>query len=233
MGLPQCFHSTCPEEQFWKKTSKNIVFHLSFLEVEQTISACCRNFFNCCQNCILGVPRNMSGKKFLFSKIKVSYLFRTISEPFPAFIQDIFVTISKIAFHLSIGTVWGKQIRKKNMIFSSFSDNVLKKKWPVVKHFEQASSKQQSTRPRVRKVFLVKKKVKPFPDIQPKFIGHLSQSLRRGCQNWIQHKQRILSRENLLFLRSYTFFIKILLWVNKSQPSCIKLLSDWSKNCIS
>ena len=117
MGLPQCFHSTCPEEQFWKKTSKNNVFLLSFLEVEQTISACCRNFFSCCRNCILGVPRNMSGKKFLFSKIKNSYLFRTISAHFPAFIQDIFVTISKIAFHLSIGTIWGKQIRK-NIWFS-------------------------------------------------------------------------------------------------------------------
>ena len=80
--------------------------------------------------------------------------------------------------------------------------------------------------------FSVKRKFKPFTDIQPTFIGHLSQKMRRGCQNWIQHKQRIMSRENLLFPRSYTFYIKILLWVKSFHPSCKALLSDLSKNCI-
>ena len=37
--------------------------------------------------------------------------------PFPAFFQDISVTTVKIAFHLSVGTIWGKQIRKKSYDF--------------------------------------------------------------------------------------------------------------------
>ena len=80
--------------------------------------------------------------------------------------------------------------------------------------------------------FSVKRIFEPFPDIQPNFIGHLSQSLRRGCQNWIQHERRIMSRENLLFPRSYTFFIKFLLWVKYFHPSSKELLSDLSKNCV-
>ena len=50
-----------------------------------------------------------------------------MSENFPALSQDVFVGIVKNAFHLSIGTIWGKKIRKKIMTFSSFSDNALKK----------------------------------------------------------------------------------------------------------
>ena len=80
--------------------------------------------------------------------------------------------------------------------------------------------------------FSVKRIFEPFPDIQPNFIGQSSQSLRRGCQNWIQHKQRIMSRENLLFPQSYTFFIKFLLWVKNFHPSPRELLSDLSKNCV-
>ena len=77
----------------------------------------------------------------------------------------------------------------------------------------------------------VKRKFKPFPDIQPKLNGHLSQSLRRGCQNWIQHKQRIMSRKKTV-LKTLHFFIKFQLWVKNSQPWCKKLLSDLSENCI-
>ena len=54
-----------------------------------------------------------------------------MTERFPAFFQDIFVTIVKIAFHLSKVTIWGKQTRKKTYDFLfSISDNELKKIGP-------------------------------------------------------------------------------------------------------
>ena len=79
-------------------------------------------------------------------------------EPFPAFAQDIFVTIVEIAFHLSIGTIWGKQLTKKVYDFLLIFGQLAEKNWPVVKYFEQGSSKQQTILPRVRNVFLGKKK---------------------------------------------------------------------------
>ena len=36
-----------------------------------------------------------------------------MSENFPALSQDVFVGIVKNAFHLSIGTIWGKKLEKK------------------------------------------------------------------------------------------------------------------------
>ena len=66
--------------------------------------------------------------------------------------------------------------------------------------------------------FSVKGKFQTFSDIQPKPVGHWSQSSRRGCQNWIQHKQRIMAKEKLLFPRSYTVFYQIPTLSEKLPP---------------
>ena len=63
---PSAFIPPVHSNNLWKKLPKKTVLLLSFLEVEQTFSACCRSFFSCCRNCILRVPRNVSGKILLF-----------------------------------------------------------------------------------------------------------------------------------------------------------------------
>ena len=95
------------------------------------------------------------------------------------------------------------------MIFSSFSDIELKEVGPSSNNLSK--DRQNSNLPvqGEEMFFSLKKKFVPFSDIQPKFIGYLFQSLRRRCQNWIQHKQRIMSKKKLLFCRNYTFFYQI------------------------
>ena len=53
-----------------------------------------------------------------------------MSEHFPAFSQDIFVTIVEIAIHLSKEKIGENKLEKKIMTFSSFSDNELKEVGP-------------------------------------------------------------------------------------------------------
>ena len=156
-----------------------------------------------------------------------------MTERFPAFFQDIFVTIVKIAFHLSKVTIWGKQTRKKNLWFFVFNfGQWAEKNWPVVKHFEQGQSKQQSTRPRVRNVFLGKKNLNSsrtfsqnLSAIYPKVCGEVAKteiSISRGsCQGKTYCSQEVTH-----------FCIKLLLWVKSFHPSCKALLSDLSKDCI-
>ena len=97
-----------------------------------------------------------------------------MSEHFQAFAQDNFVTIVEIAFHLSIGTIWGKQPTKKVydflLIFGQLAENIGPSSNILSKDRQSSILPVQGE----EGFFSVKEKCKPFSDIQPKFIGYLS-----------------------------------------------------------
>ena len=139
-----------------------------------------------------------------------------MSEIFPAFSQDIFVGIVGIAFHLSIGTIWGQKIRMQWYDFLLLSGIWAEKFRLFVKNFKQGSSKQQSTRPGGRNVYLLKKNLYRFRTfsqnssaICPKVCGDVVKtefSINRGsCQ-----RKNYCSEEITLSLSNSNFEWKTL-----------------------
>ena len=136
--LLKTFHRICQSvlippvqrNNFGKKLPKIMYFFYPFWKLNKLIRPAAETFSAVVEIAFYMCRGTCRGKNFCFQENKILYFLRTIGEHFPAFFQDISVTTVKIAFHLSVGTTWGKQIRKKNIIFSSFSDNELKKSGP-------------------------------------------------------------------------------------------------------
>ena len=100
-----------------KKLPKILYFFYHFWKLNKLFRPAAETFSAVVEIAFYVCRGTCRGKFYCSVEIKVSYHFQTIREHFPAVFQDIFVTIVKIAFHLSVGTIWGKQIRKKTYDF--------------------------------------------------------------------------------------------------------------------
>ena len=159
-------------EPFWGKTSKIFVPLLAYLEVEQSFSACCRNFFRGCRTCILRLPKNMSGEDLLFWR---SWIFISLSDKewkFPGLLARCFCRdCQKCTPPVHRNTLRTKNEKK---VYDFFPDSKLKKSG--LSSNVLSKDRQNSNLPVQGEegFFPVKGNFKPFSDIQPNVIGHLS-----------------------------------------------------------
>ena len=230
---PSAFIPPVQSNNLWKKLPKKLYFFYHFWKLNKLFRPAAEAFSAIVEIAFYVCRGTCRGKFYCFEEIRNSYQFRTMSERFPAFFQDIFVTIVKIAFRLSKVTNWGKPTRKKPMIFCLQFRTMSWKKLARRQTF-WARTVKTAIYPSKGKKCLSRLKemlsrfwtfIENFSAICPKVCGEVVKteiSISRGsCQGKTYCSQEITQ-----------FFIKLLLWVKSFHPSCKALLSDLSKDCI-